>query len=334
MALDVNVKIKLSEPTGKAGFGVPLILEEKATKALAYTKIKSLEALEALGVKSTEKLYKAVSLLFAQENRPKEIAVCRVTEAATAFLADASNVSKDWRQLIVVCESAGTAVGTIIPVVETLEGKMYYADVALDGTVSATLTDVCRTVLFFCEPTDTAPVPVAALVGETANRTVGSFTYKNLKLKGLVAQEVTETELDAIHEKGGFTYVTKAGDNVTSEGKTAGGEYIDVVDSKDYVILQLEYRTQKLLNQADKIPYDNNGIALLESVAVTVLTECFGMGIIATKEDGTADFSVDYALREETTEENRAARYYPYGNFTFALAGAIHTAEINGTITV
>lgn len=334
MALDVNVKIKLSEPTGKAGSGVPLILEENASAAISYTKVKQATDLEALGVGTSDKLYKAVSLLFMQENRPAEIAICRTTGTVTAFLADASNVSKDWRQLIVIAKNTETAVDSIIPIVETLEGKMYFASVALDATISATISGIAKTVLFFCEPTEDAPVPVAALVGETAGRVVGSFTYKNLKLKGIKPQEITETELDAIHEKGGLTYVTKAGDNVTSEGKVAGGEYIDVVDSKDYVVNQIEYRTQKLFNNADIVPYDNNGIAQLESVAVNVLTECFNMGIIAAKADGAPDFTTDYALREETTENDRAARKYPYGKFRFALAGAIHFADINGTITV
>jgi hypothetical protein len=152
-------------------------------------------------------------------------------------------------------------------------------------------------------------------------------------LKGIAAQELTDVEVEAIHEKGGITFITKAGDNVTSEGKLAGGEYIDVIDSEDYIIQQLAYKTQKILNNAAKVPYDNNGIAMLESVAVDVLQGAYNDGMIATKEDGSPDYSVSYALREDTTEANRAARKYLGGTFSFALAGAIHYVEISGTIT-
>jgi hypothetical protein len=95
----------------------------------------------------------------------------------------------------------------------------------------------------------------------------------------------------------------------------------------------MTYKTQKVLNNAAKVPYDNNGIAMLESVAVDVLQGAFNDGMIATKEDGSPDYTVSYALREDTSEVDRAARQYIGGTFTFALAGAIHRVEITGTIT-
>ena len=140
--------------------------------------------------------------------------------------------------------------------------------------------------------------------------------------------------MDAIHAKGGITFVTKAGDNVTSEGKVAGGEYIDIVDSKDYVISNLEYKTQKLLNSQPNIPYDNNGIALLESVAVDVMKDAYNNGIIVANDDGTPAYAVSYASRENTEASDRAARKYVGGQFAFTLAGAIHEAEITGEIII
>jgi hypothetical protein len=81
------------------------------------------------------------------------------------------------------------------------------------------------------------------------------------------------------------------------------------------------------------VPYDNNGIAMLESVAVDVLQDAYNNGMIATKANGDPDYSVYYALREDVPESDRASRQYLYGGFTFALAGAIHYVEISGTIT-
>ena len=335
MAYDVLVKIDLTNPIGNLGFGVPLILQENAEQAVPYTEVTNVSAVENAGFATSTAVYKAAQLLFSQVNAPKTVAVCAVADTALTALADTKLISKGWRQLIVVNGGDGSAstVSAISTAVEALEGKMYYAGLDTDDATEVEVTGLRRTVLFYCNATEDVPVPVAALVGETAGRSAGSFTYKNLILSGIAAQDLTDVEIEAIHAKGGITFVTKAGDNVTSEGKTAGGEFIDVVDSEDYIIQQLAYKTQKILNNAAKVPYDNNGIAMLESAAVDVLHAAYNGGMIATQEDGTPDYSVSYALREDTTEADRATRQYLGGTFRFALAGAIHRVEVHGTIT-
>lgn len=332
---DVQVKIDLTKPVGAVGFGMPLLLIENAQAAVEYTEVSNLTEIVEAGISNTGDAYKAAQLLFAQKNAPKQIAVCAVTTAATEALADVALVNREWRQLIVINEGDdASTIQAISTLVEAMDGKMYFASLDLDDDTTITVSGLRRTVLFYCDATEDVPVPVAALVGEIAGRTAGSFTYKNLALSGVAAQEITVSELNAIHTKGGITYVAKAGDNVTSEGKVAGGEYIDIIDCEDYIIQQLTYKTQKVLNNADKVPYDNNGIALLESVAYDVLQGAYNNGMIADNEDGTPAYSVSYALREDTSETDRANRTYLGGSFTFALAGAIHTVEITGSITV
>ena len=336
MALDVKVKIDLIKPVGRVGFGIPLILEENATTAKSYTECKDLSEVVAAGFAATTKTYKAASLLFMQDNAPEKIAVCADTGAAVAWLSNVDNTSKDWRQLMVVNNGESEAVdnAALVAAVEALDNKMYFASLDTDDNTSITVSDIERSVLFYVDATEQYPVPAAALVGATAGLDAGSFTYKNMILKGIVPQSLTDTQIDAIHAKGGITFVTKAGDNVTTEGKVAGGEYIDIVDSKDYIIFNLEYQTQKLLNSSDKIPYDNSGIALLESVAVSVMKDAYNMGMIATNDDGTPGYTVSYAPREQTSEDDRVIRKYIGGSFSFKLAGAIHNVEITGEIMI
>lgn len=335
MAYDVKVQIDLAKPIGQLGFGVPLILLENAAEAVDYTEVYGITELEGAGIDKESNAYKAATLLFSQKHAPESIAVCAVTGPATTALEDAKIVSKGWRHLIVVNDGdTASTIQSISALVEEMEHKMYFASVDVDDTITLATTDLRRTVLFYVTATEDVPVPVAALVGEIAGRAAGSFTYKNLILKGIAAQDLTDAQIEAIHKKGGITFVTKAGDNVTSEGIVAGGEYIDVIDSEDYIIQQLTYKTQKVLNQAAKVPYDNNGIAMLESVAKDVLQGAYNNGMIATNADGSAGYWVDYALRENTKETDRANRKYIGGKFGFALAGAIHTVEVTGTITV
>lgn len=335
MAYDVKVNIDLAKPLGTVGFGVPLILIENATEAIPYTEVSNVDELKTAGVAETSDAFKAAQLLFSQANAPKKMAVCAVTTGAVAALNDVTMAANGWRQLLVLNEGDNeTAIAEIITAVEAMDGKLFFAGLPVDDTTTITVSGLRRTILFYCDPTDEVPVPVAALVGETAGRAAGSFTYKNLILSGVAAQELTDTQIEAIHKKGGITFLAKAGDNVTSEGKVAGGEYIDIIDTEDYIIQQLAYKTQKVLNQSAKVPYDNNGIALLETVAVDVLQGAYNNGMIITNEDGTPGYSVNYALREDTAATDRANRIYLGGNFSFALSGAIHEVEITGSITV
>lgn len=335
MSYDVKVNIDLAKPIGKSGFGVPLILIENATEEIGYTEVSNIDEAVSAGVVKDTDAYKAIQLLFSQPNAPKRIAVCGVTTGADDALTDPILADKGWRQLIVISESdeSATAVKDISAVVEALDGKLFFAGFDTDDATTLSTTGMRRTVLFYCDATEEIPVPVAALVGETAGRSAGSFTYKNTPLAGIAAQELTNTEIETIHAKGGITFITKAGDSVTSEGKLAGGEYIDVIDCEDYIIQQMTYKMQKILNNAAKVPYDNNGIAMLETCVVGVLQDAFNQGMIARDADGNPDYEVNFALREDTKETDRANRRYMGGSFRFALAGAIHEVEITGTIT-
>lgn len=333
MALrDVTVTIDLVKAAGRVGMGIPLILSQNAETEVGFIEVTSLAEVIEAGFDNTTNTYKAANLIFMQNDAPAKIAVCATSESATDWLLNEKNVAEDWRQLIVVDGSVDHT--TIMATIETLRGKMYFASLPVDYSTTLKVEALERTVLFYCTDPDYAGVEVAAVVGASAGYDAGSFTYKNLILKGLVAQDLSEAQVNAIHEKGGFTCVKKAGDIVTTEGKTAGGEYIDIVDSKDYVIAEIEYSGQKLLNDNKKIPYDNIGIAMIESVVLSCLKRAYNQGIIANNEDGTPAYSVSCLTRTEVDAGDRANRIYRGCNFSFALAGAIHTAPIFGTILV
>lgn len=334
--LDIDVRIDLRKPQGKAGFGIPLILEEHSVTAKSYTECSSLADVISAGFGAETKSYIAARLMFSQPHAPQKLAVCAYAGKAAEFLAEAGNGEMGWRQLVVVnnSEESPTDIPGTIAAVEAMKDKVYFASIPTNSTENIISSGIERSLVLYYNPTDTVPVPEAALAGEAAGQLPGSFTYKNLILSGLEPQKLTDSEVEAIHTKGGLSFISKAGDGVTSEGKVLGGEYADIVDSKDYVVQQLAYRTQRLLNSSAKIPYDNTGIAQLESVAVSVMQEAFEMGIIAANQDGAPDYTVDYAMREEMSPEDRAKRVYPGGSFSFALAGAVHQGKITGEIVI
>ena len=54
--------------------------------------------------------------------------------------------------------------------------------------------------------------------------------------------------------------------------------------------------------------------------------------MIADDENGQGLYSTSFKARNETTASDRLNRNYPYGQFEFELAGAIHSAKITGVV--
>lgn len=333
MALDVKVKIELSKTTGSVGFGVPLLLECGVETPVDFTVCHSMDDVVGAGFDEDANMYKAANMIFVQENRPEKIAICQTAET----IADAlpTLVSKDWRQLVIV--GAGVTAENYVAAADYIEAtsnKMLFIGVTaeeFDTFITAFEGKSYDRTVIFVSDTENA---VVGLVGVTAGRSAGSFTYKFKTIKNVVAQVFTDAEINNIHEHGAFAYVTKAGDDITTEGFSQSGRYIDITDGIDYVIQNVEYKAQKAFNSNAKVSYDDKGIALLESAVVSALQDAFNNGIIATKEDGvTPDYTVSFASRAQTTEAERETRVYKQGSFSFALAGAIHECHVYGTIT-
>lgn len=334
MANDVKVVITLKSAPASLGFGYPLIFGYDADAAeVGYTECSTLSEVAA-AVTIDSPIYKAATLMFGQDSVPEKVAVMRSTSPAVAALTGV--VSKGWRQLVVASlgKAGESTIDDIAAFIEAAGNKMFFCNVSTVADLSGLSgKSYDRTVVMFYKDTSVA-YPAAALVGATAGKSVGSFTYKNMVLKGVAPDDLTVEEVDAAHAAGALCFVTKAGDSVTSEGKTVGGEYIDIVDSKDWIIQQIEYAGQKVLNTNDKVPYDNKGIALLEATVAGVLKTAFNNGMIAEKDDGAPDYKTTFATRSEVNPADRAERKYLGGKFEFGLAGAVHTARIEGSIVV
>lgn len=326
MVKDVKVVIDLVKPIGSIGFGCPLILEENATPEKAYAEYSSMDDIVTAGYVTNSSVYKTAQLMFMQAHAPRKIAICSTTGKAQAWLAIQENVSKDWRQLVVV-NGKNTETPTEVPeIMKAIEAqqkypKIYFANLPFDDETMIVKNDIERTLLCYYTPTEDVPCPVAAIAGEVGGLAIGSYTINNLVVKGIKPLELSESEVDAIHKKGGVTMILSAGDCVVSEGKAAGGGFIDNTDNNDYIKQQLEYKTQKVFNNNLKIPYTNVGIALLEAAAIEVMTDAMNKTIIES-------FTVNYMLREDVSDSDRAERRYIGGNIQYSMAGAIHNIEI------
>lgn len=343
---DVKVNIADIKPLGSAGFGMPLIVIGKQETDIPYVERSDIDEVAAKGFDKDSAVYTAAQALLLQDNKPEKIAVQASTKSVSELLTDIK--AKDWRQLIALNVSAEEAV-EIAKDIENTSDKMYFTSVTIKN--AETLSDeefetaveaICkpfeglnRTVLFYYD-NDDAVTPEAALVGETAGRVPGSYTYKFKTLKGLTPVKLSGPKIKILEKANIFTYVEAAGDYITSEGKTIGGEYIDVIDGKDWTLQTIAYKVQKLKNTLPKVGYTDTDITKIENATIEVLSEAFEHGIIAPKEENKdlGAYSTSFKTRNEMPAEKRAKRQYDGGTFTFELAGAIHETTINGTVSV
>lgn len=174
---------------------------------------------------------------------------------------------------------------------------------------------------------------VGALIGALGNKTPGSITWKFKTLKGITPSEVNGSVLGTATELGLILYVTKAGNNQTSEGLTTGIKYIDDLHADDWVRSSIESEVQNLLQTTAKLMYGPEGIAQLEAVVTTVLRQATDNGIILTDaETGAGKFTVSAGAREDQDTSDVASRKYNGLSFEYTRAGAIHDVTVHGII--
>ena len=343
---DVTININRAAVATNVGTWMPLIFAGKNTSAIAYTVCRSLEdviitvggitpsdteqqkATKTAAAKATG-IYKAAQLMLMQNDAPAEFAICASTAVTTTGIVDV--LAREWRQLIVVSigvtgEDTAKAISDYI---ETTD-KLFF--VSATSTSGVTSTNE-RTIWVVHDDVNDVEHPESAVVGATAGKPAGSINYKNMEVRGLTPPDITDAQLDAIRAVNGIALIYRSGKVVTSDGKTASGEYIDILDGIDFVVQGITNETEAFLISADKVKYDNTGIAQLENICYDVLSQAASQDIIAI-DDNVPQFTVDYKPRSETRQADRAARRYVEGNFTFSLAGAIDTVVVNGTVEI
>lgn len=221
-------------------------------------------------------------------------------------------------------------------VIETLT-KMYgYSSSDADLLTTAT-TDVgstleglsyARTWGIYDPDADTG-YPEAAWFGDMLPRDPGSATWKFKTLVGQDADLLTTTQLSNVLGKNVNVYQEVAGVDITMNGTVAEGEWIDVIRGIDWLQSRMSERVYSRLVNTAKIPYTNQGVAVITTEVRAQLNEGIEVDFIA---DNPAPV-VTAPRVADIDVADRAARILPDVEFEATLAGAIHAATITGTVT-
>lgn len=300
---------------------------DTATGAV-YREYKDIDAVAKNGFDEETDVYKKASAYFAQDNHSDRVAVLdlpkeKMRDALEAFwyfnwtfavlskplddfstLKDLSSIFEANKDHFLVIQKATTSDYV------QLQGQNYTIGLKHD----------------LAEPMD------AAFVGAIAMLPIGATTWKFKTLRGISPEVLTSSELAAITKVNAIGYETVFGKDQTTEGKALSGEYIDTLHGIMWVKNEMQTELEKLLQNNNKIPYEQRGINMILSVATQVLIRAHEKGIILTKPDGKPDYTINAGGRETQSAQNLSDRHYDGLSFTYHASGAIHTITVHGTV--
>lgn len=170
----------------------------------------------------------------------------------------------------------------------------------------------------------------AAWAGRCLPLDPGSITWKFKSLSGVTTVSLTSTQRDNLVNRDANFYEAVNGADIMSEGTTADGDFIDVQRGLDWLEDDMSKRVFEALAGADKIPFTDPGVAVIESEMVASLRVAVNRGILAA--DPAPVVTVPKVADVSTAD--KLARLLPDMKFTGVLAGAIHKVTLTGVVSV
>lgn len=174
----------------------------------------------------------------------------------------------------------------------------------------------------------------AALMAKCFTFYPGGETWANKRLAGITADRLAEGEYIAASEKNCTTFEMFKSFALTQGGKTAAGEWIDVIRFRDWLHNEMQADVAfALINGDGKIPYTDEGITILANAMQKSLQLGVRRGGIAPEELDENDKVIpSYIIKKPKTAQispnNKASRVLNDLGGSARLAGAIHVVNI------
>ncbi len=209
-------------------------------------------------------------------------------------------------------------------------GNVYYRTLGVYGRVSTSQPD--------------EDIPAAnryenvAFVAKWLNYSSGSETSAFKALASVYPSELTTTEMKQLEAANLNYFITVGNRNITMNGKVIAGEWADVIRFRDWLKNDMQLRVVNLFVVNPKVPYTDSGIALVQNQMLASLKAGQDAGGIAEEEfdeDGNRipGYSTSVPRASSLSDSEKASRKLRRCKFKARLAGAIHFAEISGSLT-
>ena len=257
-------------------------------------------------------------------------------ETLTLAISEIRNVDDDWYAL--TSESHSVAdIEEVAGVVQTLK-KIYAYSTNEAATIGAGSADIFSTLsalnydrtIGLYDPDSDTTYPEAAWLGVMLPKDPGSATWSFKTLIGQDADTLTPTESSNARGKNGNTYEQIGGVSITRFGTSAEGEFMDITRGVDWLESRMQERIFSRLVAADKIPYTEAGVAIVEAEIRAQLRDAIAAGVVAAD----PEFTITTPVVANISAAVKATRSLPTITFTATLQGAIHKVVVVGSVTV
>ena len=169
-----------------------------------------------------------------------------------------------------------------------------------------------------------------AFMASFLGRDPGAATPAFKTLAGITADDLRTGEKTALAAKNFTRYMRQGGANITFEGKTPSGRYIDVTRNVDWIDAEVRANIYAAFLNNPVVPYTNAGILIIKGAVEQALKTGIEKGIIAND----TPYTVTVPAVADTLAADRAARILRNVAFTARLAGAIHKTIVRGNVSV
>lgn len=316
----------------------------------------SLSALDA-GFENYSYVYEALSTLFSQEVKPAKVIVGR------GVTATAGDYFTAYEQMLMIPQGWLWLISDLRDVDEQIEiaklgesNKKFYlaathsAD-ALNPTITTDLGSRVKalslnntatwyddalvpTILPDFVPNNTATLPnssEAAILGRCANGTAGTVNFRLKKLIGVkVPTSIdTNTKLTTLNNKNyNFAATLEGQTRSYGSGKVGSGEWIHIRLGITWLEVGMREDLFYTVADTEKLVYENEGAAAIESAIRSRLSRGQKIGIIA--KDSPIEVSVPNVL--DLTPQQRGTGILPDVTFSARMSGAIQGAIVRGGV--
>ena len=156
----------------------------------------------------------------------------------------------------------------------------------------------------------------------------GEETWKFKRLAGVNPVTLTSTQRTNLRARNANSYEVSGGINMTWNGTTVDGNYIDIRRGLDWLDDDMSKSVFEVLAGAAKVPFTDAGIALIENAMRGSLKRAVARTILIP------GFTVTVPLAKDVSSINKAARILPDLKFAATLAGAVHHADVAGVVSL
>lgn len=339
----VSVDIHLNTTgVGRADFGVIMVFSRAADyvadKVPADGTVATYNRLsDTSGIVSPDSpTAKVLAAIFSQSPRPRRVKVFTTTLEQSAnwtgeHLAAAIQKDSDWYAAVV----AGDATD-MMQFAKAIEGerRLLITDQMTPQTAKA--QNLYRTAVIV--GADTGGVTAGAWAAKCLGYAAGSETWALKQLGGVQAASLSPQQDKEVLDNNGTIFGRMSAQlNLTRGGKVAGGEWVDVIRFRDWLQDVMQTNLVATLINRPKLPYTDEGLAVIESSLIKSLEEGVRAGgVIDWRDDGEGQLVRGYTVtvpRAADVPFNIKASRVAHVSFSAYLTGAIHAIEVTGSFT-